>query len=142
MSDQGFGEMFQRGFARDDHVAFMQAAFDLYGHRCAVTGQVFRASKTAVHPDLTVFLFQPMQHGGVLAPANGIVVDLGAASLLAKGILMIDDDYRTFLARPEFLDTASEGATPNGKPLFLPDDAAFWPTRYALAYHRSLFRTH
>jgi hypothetical protein len=140
VSVRGFGEMVQRGFALDDHVGFMQSALAVYRHRCAITGRIFPPSETAVHPDLTVFLFQHMEHGGALSLGNSLVVDIGAAGLLGKGVLMIDDDYRSFVARPDLFDPGASSPASDERPLFLPDDPIYWPTRNALAYHRSMFR--
>jgi hypothetical protein len=140
VSDRGFGEMMQRGFALDDQVAFMQSALGVYGHRCAVTGRIFSPSDSAVHPDLTVFLFQPLEHGGTLSLGNALVVDIGAAGLLAKGVVLIDDHYRSFIAQPDLVDGGTEASGTADRPLILPEDPIHWPTRNALAYHRSMFR--
>ncbi len=140
MTEDGFAEIYQSGFDTDAPVVFTESALLAYDHRCAITGRKFEPSGSAVHPDLTVFLFQPLAHGGRWDFGNAVVVDIAAASLLGKGILLVDDDYQAFIAQPVMLDPSATGPASGERPLVLPQDPGIWPTRQALAYHRSLFR--
>jgi hypothetical protein len=132
----GFGEGVQRGFALDDAAAFRQLMLDIYGGRCAVTDG---ALGTGDDDSLEVFLFQPLEHGGAMAPGNALVVDRAAASLLRRGVVLVDDDYVTFLPHPEHLAPGTEAKPIPGRMLALPDNVSLWPERNMLAYHRSLF---
>ncbi|WIY51983.1 hypothetical protein O9Z70_10875 [Devosia sp. YIM 151766] len=140
MTDNGgFDERFGRPIAADEHVVFATSLLGLYGHRCAVTGRAFAPADILPHPDLDVMLFQPLSHRGLLVPGNALVVEIGAADLLRRGVLMINDDYEAYIARPELLDPPGNVPPPPRK-LRLPADPALWPDRSALAYHRSLFQ--
>ena len=132
----GLGEGLQRGFALDDAVAFRQMMLDIYGYRCAVTG--------AVHPSdaaeaLDVFLVQPLAHGGTLTPANSIVVELTVARLIDENVVQIGDDFLVYLPQPLDLEL---GAALAGRPLLLPDNPSFWPSRSMLTYRRDLYKPH
>lgn len=132
----GFGEGVQRSFALDDASAFRQLMLDIYGGRCAVTDGALGADDDS----LEVFLFQPLEHGGVMTTSNALVVDRAAASLLRRGVVLVDDDYVTFLPHPEQLAPGVEAKPLPGRRLTLPDNVSLWPERSMLAYHRSLFR--
>ena len=133
----GFGEGVQRGFALDDAFAFRQLMLDIYGSRCAVTDGALGPGD---NDSLEVFLFQPLEHGGAMAPGNAVVVDRAAAGLLRRGIVLVDDDYVTFLPHPEHLEPGVDAKPLPGRRLALPDNVSLWPERTMLAYHRSLFR--
>lgn len=133
----GFGEGVQRGFALDDAVAFRRLMLDIYGSRCAVTDGALGLGD---QDSLEVFLFQPLEHGGTMTTGNAVVVDSAAASLLRRGVVLVDDDYVTFLPHPEHLGPGVEAKPLPGRRLALPDNVSLWPERTMLAYHRSLFR--
>jgi hypothetical protein len=133
----GFEEGIQRGFALDDGVAFRQLMLGIYGNRCALTDGALGPG----HEDsLEVFLFQPLSHGGAMTTSNAMVVDMAAASLLDRGLVLISDDYLAFLPHPEYLGPALGTKPLPGRRLTLPDNVSLWPDRHMLAYHRSLFR--
>ena len=130
-----FGEGVQRDFVLDDAMAFQQLMLGLYGHRCAVTGR--RADVEA----LEVFLFQPFDHGGMMVPSNSLVVEPAVASLLARGLILISDEYRAYTPHPEIVGVARPAEEPAaGRALMLPEDVAMWPEKAMIGYHRSLFR--
>jgi hypothetical protein len=133
----GFGEGVQRSFALDDASAFRQLMLDIYGSRCAVTDGALGPGDD---DSLEVFLFQPLEHGGAMSPSNAVVVDRAAAGLLRRGIVLVDDDYVTFLPHPEYLEAGVDAKPLPGRRLALPDNVSLWPERTMLAYHRSLFR--
>ena len=135
-NDQSLGleEGVQRSFALDDPIAFRRLMLELYGDRCAVTGS------DSAGEALEVFLFQPLGHDGPLTTGNAMVVEQAVASLLRRGLILISDDYLAFTPHPEVIGLPSDPDTLRGRNLFLPDDAALWPERSMLAYHRSLFR--
>lgn len=145
MSDEpedldGLEEGLQRGFVLEDPVALTRMMLDLYDHRCAVTGKAFpRAHGALPHPDLEVFLFQPLSHRGLLSPVNALLVEGAVFGLMQAGLVLITDRY-------EAMVSASAGAEPGlaegdaVRPLHLPADRLFWPDRAALAYHRGLFK--
>ena len=133
----GFGEGVQRSFAMDDAVAFRRLMLDIYGGRCAVTDG---ALGPVGDDSLEVFLFQPLEHGGAMTTSNAVVVDRAAAGLLRRGVVLVDDDYFTFLPHPEHLAPGAEAKPLPGRMLALPDNVSLWPDRTMLAYHRSLFR--
>jgi predicted restriction endonuclease len=121
----GFGEGLQRGFALDDAVSFTRLLLELYGYRCAVSGRQFAALTEVPHPDLDVYLFQPLSEGGTLAFGNAIVVERAVSRLLDQGQIAITDD---------FVAIRADGS--GGAPVFRPPDRAFWPSPEALEYHR------
>lgn len=129
----GFGEGIQRGLVLDDAVAFRRMMIELYGERCAVTGQ-------PAGRGIEVFLFQPPAHGGALSTANALVVERAAASLLGRGLILISDDYLAFTPHPEIIGATHDPEECPGRRLTLPDDVSLWPDRAMLSYHRSLFR--
>ena len=134
----GFEEGVQRGFALDDASVFRRLMLDIYGSRCAVTGHVFGDGGQS--DSLEVFLFQPLDHGGVLSPTNAVVVEPAVASLLGKGLIFISDDFLAFTPHPEIIGAPSDPERLRGRPLSLPDNVGLWPERAMLSYHRSLFR--
>lgn len=132
----GFGEGVQRSFAMDDAVAFRRLMLDIYNGRCAVTDG---ALGPVGDDSLDVFLFQPLEHGGAMTTGNAVVVDRAAAGLLRRGVVLVDDDYFTFLPHPERLKPGAEARPLPGRMLALPGNVSLWPHRTMLAYHRSLF---
>lgn len=136
---RGFRERFQQGFTPADPVAFARLMLDQYGNRCALMGAKHDATEDGLHPILTIFLFQPLSHQGALEPSNAIVVELAVASLLERGLVLIDDQYEAYLPQSEEASDAGADATAGRRQLHLPEDRAFWPDRAMLAYHRSLF---
>ena len=133
----GFGEGAQRSFVLDDAMAFRRLMLDIYDGRCAMTDG---ALGTGDDDSLEVFLFQPLEHGGALTSSNAVVVDRAAASLLRRGVVLVDDDYVTFLPHPEQLAPGVEAKPLLGRRLTLPENVSLWPDRAMLAYHRSLFQ--
>jgi hypothetical protein len=127
----GLGEGFQRGFALNDATSFSQLMLELYAYRCAVTGRQFEPGPSLPHPDLDIFLLQPLDQGGRLEFGNALVVENAVSSLLRAGRLLIADDYTIFAP----LD--GDGVH---RPLHLHADRAFWPSIEAIAYHRGLHR--
>ena len=132
----GFGEGVQRAFALDDAPAFRRMMLGLYGARCALMGEIMGSR---AEDGLDVFLFQPLAHGGVMTTGNAIVVDTAVASLLGKGLILINDDYEAFLPHPEVVGADLRDAV-SARTLRLPGNVALWPDRAMLSYHRSLFR--
>lgn len=134
----GFHEGVQRGFALDDAVAFRRLMLDIYGNRCAVTGKVFPPDEAA--NELEVFLFQPLGHGGPMAPGNAIVVEAVVAGLLEKGHILVNDAYCAYTAHPEIVPDMVEPGDAKGRNMALPDNVSLWPELTMVGYHRSLFR--
>jgi predicted restriction endonuclease len=134
----GFAEGVQRGFALDDAVPFRQFMLEIYDYRCAVTGQAYASDEADQH--LEVFLFQPLGHGGQMAPGNAVVVDPVVAGLLGKGHLLISDAYRAYTSHPEIVSEPVEPSDAHGRNMVLPDNVSLWPQRDMVGYHRSLFR--
>ncbi|UYO01203.1 MAG: hypothetical protein KIT02_08390 [Devosia sp.] len=128
----GFSEMDQTGFAFGQAVDYVQFLLDAYGYRCAVTGHVFTPHSAGPHPDLSVFMFEPLEGSSILLPGKGIVVDMVAHGLLAKGHVLISDDY-------QILTRADDGIVQPGGPLHLPENRALWPDLAAIRYHRGQF---
>ncbi|MBB4052036.1 putative restriction endonuclease [Devosia subaequoris] len=134
----GFAEGIQRGFALDDAVSFRQLMLETYNRRCAVTGKSYAADEADEH--LEVFLFQPLEHGGRMAPDNAVVVDTVVAGLLSKGHLLISDAYCAYTSHPEIVSEPVEASDAHGRNMVLPDNISLWPQRAMVGYHRSLFR--
>lgn len=128
----GFAETDQTGFALGDAVDYVQFLLDAYGYRCAVTGKVYAPHRSGPHPELSVFMLEPLEGSAILLPGKGIVVDTVSESLLARGHVVITDTYQ-MLAR-----SGSEPFEP-GASLHLPDNRALWPDLEAIRNHRGRF---
>ncbi|MFD1254046.1 hypothetical protein DEVEQU_02673 [Devosia equisanguinis] len=130
--EEGFGEGFQSGFALDDATAFTRLMFELYEYRCAVTGEQFAPSAQLPHPELEIFLFLPLAAGGALSFGNATVVEGAVKGLMAKGLVVVDDNYWVL---------GKDGARwTRGQMLWRHADRAFWPDRALMARHREYFQ--
>lgn len=127
----GFDEGFQRGFALDDATSFAGLMLEIYDYRCALTGRQFAPVDPLPHPDLDIYLLQPLAEGGELSFGNALVVERSVARLLDEGQLYIDDAYRIH----------ERSGNETGKTLWRHADRAFWPSPIALAAHRARIGT-
>lgn len=126
---RGLGEDFQRGFVLEDATSFTRLMLELYQHRCCISKRQFEPVATLPHPDLDIYLLQPLNEGGELSFGNALVVERAVARLLGLGEILIVDDYR--MVRGNGVGCR--------EPLLLHHDRAFWPSRAALDYHLRRF---
>lgn len=119
-------------------MAFRSLMLEIYSYRCAVTGKAYAVDEADEH--LEVFLFQPLSHGGPMAPGNAVVVEEVVAGLLDKGHLLVSDTYCAYTSHPEIVAEPVEASDAQGRTMVLPDNVSLWPRRDLVSYHRSLFR--
>jgi hypothetical protein len=121
-----FDEGFQRGFALDDATSFTRLMLEIYENRCAFTRRQFPPADALPHPDLDIYLLQPLADGGELSFHNALVVERPVSRLLDEGQLWIDVDLAIHDVSGKIHGSIWRHA-----------DRAFWPSLEALAQHRT-----
>lgn len=132
----GFGEAAQPFFDYSEITHLAKRMMALYHCRCALSGAAL--SDRQFEP--IVFFLQPLEHGGRIDPENALLVERASGRLLQSGIVLMSDEYEAYIARPDLLENTAGAGLEEGRKLFLPDSAEFWPSKAMIAYHRSLFR--
>ena len=137
--DKGLGEERQTGFAAaslGDYEAIYRLVLSAYSYRCALTGEQFAAEAVLLHPHLAVEAIRPRDLGGPLEINNSLVLEEHAARAFRQGQILIEDDYRIVVPRPEALDRAVLLRLNADGQLLVPAEALFQPSPAHLAFHR------
>jgi len=110
-----------------------------WGHRCAITGQVFPAGPIP-HPDLRLAFLRPRQQGGPLHVRNLMPMIAAAETAWTSGALSATHDHRIVAVIEEIGLVLFDRIERVGR-LHLPQDEHYWPDPDHLAYHRAqIFR--
>ena len=106
--------------------------FLLVGYQglCAVTRQVIRHGEMM---NIEAAHIRPRAHHGSFLPSNGLMLSRDLHWAFDKGFFTLNDRYEV-LVHPEANSTFLDQF--NGRPIFIPNDSFFRPSRYSIIWHR------
>ena len=105
---------------------------DLYGRRCAMTGQ-------SILPTLEAVQIRPVTEGGVLRVDNGLLLRSDLQHLFSHGYLSLDESTRILVSPAIAADYGDPGSYAElaGRQLRLPERPEHHPRQESIDWHRS-----